>query len=141
MSDLLVLGRLTHPPGLCVPRQLGVCALVVLWGGRLTLNFVSRGGIGHEDWRYTAMRSQFGAHFWWVSLFSVFRCSCCARLCSQVEFGIAGLARTLERCNLCLKRTERRCQCCIEVEGRCCWSRPFQRSRDARRLGRGWSTC
>lgn len=53
-------------------RQLVICLLVALWGGRLTLNFVLRGGIGHEDWRYTAMRSQFGAHFWWVSLFSVF---------------------------------------------------------------------
>lgn len=68
MCALIIL----REPGSDLSRQLGVCALVVLWGGRLTLNFVSRGGIGHEDWRYTAMRSQFGAHFWWVSLFSVF---------------------------------------------------------------------
>ena len=53
-------------------RQLVICALVALWGGRLTLNFVSRGGIGHEDWRYKAMRTKFGSQFWWVSLFSVF---------------------------------------------------------------------
>ena len=53
-------------------RQACICALIALWGTRLTLNFVLRGGVGHEDWRYTAMRSQFGAHFWWVSLFSVF---------------------------------------------------------------------
>jgi steroid 5-alpha reductase family enzyme len=49
-----------------------VCLLVAAWGFRLTFNFVQRGGIGHEDWRYTAMRADFGRHFWWISLFSVF---------------------------------------------------------------------
>ena len=39
---------------------------------RLTCNFVARGGIGHEDWRYANMRRQLGRHFWWASLFSVF---------------------------------------------------------------------
>lgn len=53
-------------------RQILVCILVFLWGFRLTQNFVTRGGIGHEDWRYTNMRTQFGANFWWISLFSVF---------------------------------------------------------------------
>jgi steroid 5-alpha reductase family enzyme len=53
-------------------RMLIVCTLTVIWGYRLTHNFVSRGGIGHEDWRYTNMRAQFGSHFWWISLFSVF---------------------------------------------------------------------
>lgn len=57
--------------GVCT-RHISVCVLVAVWGYRLTHNFVSRGGIGHEDWRYVAMRSQFGKHFWWVSLFSVF---------------------------------------------------------------------
>ena len=33
-------------------RAVLVVSLVSLWGCRLTLNFVSRGGIGHEDWRY-----------------------------------------------------------------------------------------
>eukprot|EP00966_Prymnesium_polylepis_P232094 5369368-Prymnesium_polylepis.1 len=60
------------PEGGDLARRLCVCALVALWGVRLTLNFVLRGGVGHEDWRYTAMRSQFGAQFWWISLFSVF---------------------------------------------------------------------
>jgi steroid 5-alpha reductase family enzyme len=49
-----------------------VFTFICVWGFRLTYNFVSRGGIGHEDWRYTNMRQQFGAHFWWISLFSVF---------------------------------------------------------------------
>ena len=53
-------------------RTVLVCTLTVTWGWRLTHNFVARGGIGHEDWRYAAMRQQFGRHFWWVSLFSVF---------------------------------------------------------------------
>ena len=64
-----IVSRSTHG---CGARQAVVCALVAAWGLRLTLNFVSRGGIGGEDWRYVAMRSQFGAHFWWISLFSVF---------------------------------------------------------------------
>ena len=45
-------------------RQLLVCTVVAVWGYRLTHNFVARGGIGHEDWRYVDMRRQFGAHFW-----------------------------------------------------------------------------
>jgi len=57
--------------GVC-DRQLLVCVCVAVWGLRLTQNFISRGGIGHEDWRYADMRNQFGAHFWWISLFSVF---------------------------------------------------------------------
>jgi len=48
-------------------------ALVSVWGIRLTSNFaISRSGIGHEDWRYAQMRQDFGKHFWWISLFSVF---------------------------------------------------------------------
>ena len=61
-----------QPEAGCGPRQACVCLLVSAWGMRLTLNFIVRGGIGHEDWRYVAMRKQFGAQFWWVSLFSVF---------------------------------------------------------------------
>ena len=54
-------------------RRAGVVALVCCWGARLTWNFVSRGGVGHEDWRYADMRRRTGpAHFWWASLFSVF---------------------------------------------------------------------
>jgi len=53
-------------------RALVTCVLVAVWGWRLTLNFIVRGGIGHEDWRYADMRTQFGRHFWWASLFTVF---------------------------------------------------------------------
>ena len=57
--------------GVCERRIVG-CTLVATWGFRLTHNFVSRGGVGHEDWRYSDMRRTFGRHFWWASLFSVF---------------------------------------------------------------------
>ena len=53
-------------------RQLITFTLTCVWGFRLTHNFVARGGVGHEDWRYTDMRTQFGKHFWWASLFTVF---------------------------------------------------------------------
>lgn len=53
-------------------RQLMVFCLVCVWGFRLTHNFVARGGIGHEDWRYADMRTMIGKYFWIVSLFSVF---------------------------------------------------------------------
>ena len=53
-------------------RQWVVLALVWGWGARLTYNFVARGGVGHEDWRYTAQREQFGRHFWLASLVTVF---------------------------------------------------------------------
>lgn len=61
-----------HPDeGACM-RQLATFCLIFVWGWRLTHNFIYRGGIGHEDWRYTDMREQFGRHFWWASLFTVF---------------------------------------------------------------------
>jgi steroid 5-alpha reductase family enzyme len=53
-------------------RQIATLCIICVWGFRLTHNFYARGGIGHEDWRYTDMREQFGKHFWWISLFSVF---------------------------------------------------------------------
>jgi steroid 5-alpha reductase family enzyme len=65
---------------------------ICFWGFRLTFNFVNRGniyiymyvyyiinntscnigGIGHEDWRYAAMREKIGYSFWFFSLFLVF---------------------------------------------------------------------
>lgn len=68
---LAILLAYTNNDGDC-HRQIVCCVLTAVWGYRLTHNFVARGGIGHEDWRYTAMRKDFGTHFWWVSLFSVF---------------------------------------------------------------------
>ena len=55
-----------------VERLLLTFSLLCVWGFRLTHNFYARGGIGHEDWRYADMREQFGANFWWMSLFTVF---------------------------------------------------------------------
>ena len=46
--------------------------LVWVWGCRLTYNFVARGGIGHEDWRYTDQRKQFGAYYPLASIVTVF---------------------------------------------------------------------
>ncbi len=45
-----------------------VLPLVVLWGVRLTWNWL-RGwqGLGHEDWRYVHMRQKSGALYWPVS--------------------------------------------------------------------------
>jgi steroid 5-alpha reductase family enzyme len=68
----LILMQPSASEGGVTERQAAIVALTALWGCRLTYNFVARGGIGHEDWRYTDMRRQFGSQFWWVSLFSVF---------------------------------------------------------------------
>jgi len=42
------------------PKQSLFVAVIVVWGLRLTINFISRSGIGHEDWRYTEMREAMG---------------------------------------------------------------------------------
>ena len=39
---------------------------------RLTSNFIKRGGIGHEDWRYTDMRQQLGRMYPVMSFVTVF---------------------------------------------------------------------
>ena len=57
---------------LSLPRLITLFPLIMVWGFRLTHNFLSRGGVGHEDWRYADMRVKFGKHFWWISLFSVY---------------------------------------------------------------------
>ena len=58
-------------------RDILALVAIVVWGVRLTANFVRRGGVGHEDWRYSEQREKVsaslgGGHWWWVSLFSVF---------------------------------------------------------------------
>jgi len=53
-------------------KKIACLLSLTLWGVRLTANFVARGGIGHEDWRYSAIRKDLGKHFWWASLFTVF---------------------------------------------------------------------
>ena len=42
------------------PKQWLYLAVLCFWGIRLTSNFVMRGGIGHEDWRYQDMRRLVG---------------------------------------------------------------------------------
>lgn len=42
------------------PKQWLFFALLWFWGLRLTINFISRGGVGHEDWRYSEMRKMVG---------------------------------------------------------------------------------
>ena len=50
-------------------RKILVCALVALWGIRLTYNW-ARGftGMAHEDWRYADLRKKTGPAYWVVSL-------------------------------------------------------------------------
>jgi steroid 5-alpha reductase family enzyme len=49
-------------------RQAIVLCLVLAWGARLTWNW-ARGwqGLGHEDWRYVAIRARTGRAYWLVS--------------------------------------------------------------------------
>ena len=49
-----------------------VMAAVLLWGGRLTYNFL-RGwpGLHHEDWRYVDFRSSTGRAYWLVSFLGI----------------------------------------------------------------------
>jgi steroid 5-alpha reductase family enzyme len=58
--------------GTCHCRQMIVIALVAAWGLRLTYNW-ARGwrGLGHEDWRYAAMRAKHGRRFWLVELIGI----------------------------------------------------------------------
>jgi steroid 5-alpha reductase family enzyme len=58
--------------GTCYCRQMIVISLVTVWGLRLTYNW-ARGwrGLGHEDWRYAAMRAKHGRRFWLVELIGI----------------------------------------------------------------------
>lgn len=50
-------------------RQALVVALVLLWGLRLTFNWLrSWDGMGHEDWRYREFRASWGRWYWPGSL-------------------------------------------------------------------------
>jgi len=53
-------------------RQWVLVALVTIWGLRLSIYLYWRNRGTGEDFRYQAMRRQWGARFWWVSLFTVF---------------------------------------------------------------------
>jgi steroid 5-alpha reductase family enzyme len=60
-----------HPDG-DITRQIVVTSLVGVWGARLTINFLTHGGIGHEDWRYANFRKEDGPKFWWTSFLTVY---------------------------------------------------------------------
>lgn len=53
-------------------RNIIIVLLVVVWGIRLTLNWV-RGwkGMGHQDWRYTRLEEEYGRFYWIVSFLGI----------------------------------------------------------------------
>ena len=53
-------------------RRVLVWVLTATWGLRLARYLFQRNWGHGEDYRYVAMRRQWGARFWWVSLFQVF---------------------------------------------------------------------
>jgi steroid 5-alpha reductase family enzyme len=53
-------------------RKVLISLLTTLWGLRLALYILIRNWGHGEDRRYQAWRAQYGARFWWVSLFTVF---------------------------------------------------------------------
>jgi steroid 5-alpha reductase family enzyme len=65
---VIVVWLATHATAAPLVRQVIVIGLVLAWGARLTWNW-ARGwqGLGHEDWRYVAIRARTGRAYWWVS--------------------------------------------------------------------------
>ena len=59
------------PDGLLV-RKLLLCALVTVWGMRLSLHILRRNWGKGEDYRYQVWRKENGAQWWWRSFFKVF---------------------------------------------------------------------
>jgi len=53
-------------------RKWLTCALVTVWGLRLSLYILRRNRGKGEDSRYRAWRQQAGERWWWISLFKVF---------------------------------------------------------------------
>jgi steroid 5-alpha reductase family enzyme len=66
-----IAAALGHASG---PRTAAVILLVNLWGIRLAAHIWTRRSnvLGGEDHRYGAMRTRFGANWWWISLIQVF---------------------------------------------------------------------
>lgn len=53
-------------------RSAVLFALIVIWGVRLTANFlVGWSGIDHEDWRYRNFREEHGRRYWLVSFLAI----------------------------------------------------------------------
>lgn len=64
----------TRPEAAAAPleRRILVCALVTLWGLRLTYNWARAfTGLGHEDWRYVDIRKKTGKAYWLSSFFGL----------------------------------------------------------------------
>jgi steroid 5-alpha reductase family enzyme len=63
----------SHPaPGAPPLRRYLVVGLIVLWGARLTWNWLRGwGGLHHEDWRYVDLRQKTGRAYWLVSFFGL----------------------------------------------------------------------
>jgi len=59
------------PEGL-LARKLLLCALVTIWGLRLSLYILWRNWGKPEDFRYQVWRKEAGAAWWWRSFFKVF---------------------------------------------------------------------
>lgn len=58
-----------EPAGSVPLRRALVVTLVVLWGLRLTWNWLRRWrGLGDEDWRYRMLRAKYGHRYWMVNL-------------------------------------------------------------------------
>jgi steroid 5-alpha reductase family enzyme len=53
-------------------RKWLTCALVTVWGLRISLYLLRRSWGKGEDYRYQMWRQQAGERWWWVSLFKVF---------------------------------------------------------------------
>jgi len=62
---------LLTPDG-ALPRKLLICALVSIWGLRLSIHIFRRNHGKPEDFRYQKMRADAGGIWWWKSLFQVF---------------------------------------------------------------------
>lgn len=53
-------------------RQGIILTLVLLWGSRLTVNWIRRWkGLEDEDWRYRQFRKKFPRSYWMISLFGI----------------------------------------------------------------------
>jgi steroid 5-alpha reductase family enzyme len=74
VPPLILLYYAVHPAvdGVDGLRVMIVLALVLAWAVRLTFNW-ARGwqGLGHEDWRYTGLREQWGRRYWLISFLGI----------------------------------------------------------------------
>lgn len=62
---------LLTPEGFLV-RKLLICALVTVWGLRLSIHILRRNWGKPEDFRYQKWRNDNGSRWWWISFFQVF---------------------------------------------------------------------